>query len=309
MKFGAVIVADGETKHGTLLPATTAVGSVSAVKRLIGTFQQAGVDPIIVVADHQSFAQVEKHTARMGVLCLSNQELGGRQMIDFAKIGLQYLQNKCDKILIAPINTPLFTADTLDRLMQSDAKIANPVYKKRAGHPLLIANDFVLPILQYQGEGGLRGAIKSSGCAREFIAVEDAGVLCNIASGNHYHEVLRKFNQQSFHPHLKLQLVKEQAFFGPGAAQLLAYIRDTGSVRLACQQMGISYSKAWKMIEVMEQQTETKMVERQQGGKNGGMAYLTAEGTELLEKFKKFERICKKFSQKTFDEIFKPDDD
>ncbi len=307
MTIGAVIIADGKTTHGSILPATTSVGSVSAVKRLIGTFHQAGAEWIVVVTDQTSFANVEKHTARLGVLCLCNEEQTDCEMIDFAKIGLQYLQDKCDAVLLTPVNNPLFTARTIHKLLQSEAKIASPVYKNKSGHPLLIASDAIPSILQYQGDDGLRGAIKNSPYDRSFVTVTDAGILCNIASSSNYHGLLEDFKQQSFHPSIKVRLVKEQPFFGPGAAQLLTYIRDTGSVRLACQQMGISYSKAWKIIDVMEQQTGNKMVERQQGGKNGGKAYLTAQGVCLLNKFNQFERACKKFTQHAFEEIFKTD--
>lgn len=305
MTVGAVIIADGKTTHGALLPATTSVGSVSAVKRLIGTFEQAGAENIVIVTDESSFSEVEKHTARMGTLCLCQTEKNGCEMIDFAKTGLQYLQKKCDVVLLTPVDTPLFTAQTVQRLLQAEKQIASPVYKGKAGHPLLLSSDVIVSIMQYQGTDGLRGAIKTSSYEREFVEVTDAGILCNVASSSSYNGLLEEFKEQSFHPSLKLRLVKEKPFFGPGAAQLLTYIYDTGSVRLACQQMGISYSKAWKIIDVMEQQTTNKIVERQQGGKNGGKAYLTQKGIQLLKNYKKFEKACNLFAQKTFEEIFK----
>ena len=52
----------------------------------------------------------------------------------------------------------------------------------------------------------------------------------------------------ALHPALKLRLARERIFFGPGPAELLMQIRRTDSVRMACEQMGISYSKGWKMI-------------------------------------------------------------
>lgn len=53
---------------------------------------------------------------------------------------------------------------------------------------------------------------------------------------------------KQWRPLNKLRIERESAFLGPGSRQLLTFIEETGSVRLACQKMNMSYSKAWKMI-------------------------------------------------------------
>ena len=52
-------------------------------------------------------------------------------------------------------------------------------------------------------------------------------------------------------------------FFGPGVAQLFTFIEETGSVRHASERMGLSYSKAWKMI----RGTEKAMVEERRSSR------------------------------------------
>ena len=74
----------------------------------------------------------------------------------------------------------------------------------------------------------------------------------------------------ALHPALKLRLARKRIFFGPGPAELLMQIKRTDSVRMACEQMGISYSKGWKMINTMEEELGYKVTKRQQGGRNGG---------------------------------------
>lgn len=113
-----------------------------------------------------------------------------------------------------------------------------------------------------------------------------------------------EWGSQRIHPMLKLSLTRERPFFGPGAAQLLALIEETGSVRLACHQMSVSYSKGWKLITAMEEQTGLPIVARQQGGRHGGAARLTDDGRTLLERYRRLELRCRELVQGAFEEIF-----
>lgn len=71
----------------------------------------------------------------------------------------------------------------------------------------------------------------------------------------------------ALHPALKLRLARERIFFGPGPAELLMQIKRTDSVRMACEQMGISYSKGWKMINTMEEELGYKVTKTPAGRK------------------------------------------
>ncbi len=82
-------------------------------------------------------------------------------------------------------------------------------------------------------------------------------------------------------------------FFGPGVAELFSLIESTGSVLHAAEKMGLSYSKAWKMIRGTEKATGKEAVKRQQGGKGGGKAELTESGKKLLESFNSIEKEMK----------------
>ena len=66
---------------------------------------------------------------------------------------------------------------------------------------------------------------------------------------------------------VKVTLVENgMIFFGPGAEELFQFIKETGSVREAAEKMGLSYSKAWKLIRQTEEMLEKKMVQRSKGG-------------------------------------------
>jgi molybdate transport system regulatory protein len=69
---------------------------------------------------------------------------------------------------------------------------------------------------------------------------------------------------------------------GPGKAQLLAGIAETGSIAAAGRKMAMSYKRAWMLIEGLNAAFGTPLVETIRGGSAGGGALLTARGAEVL---------------------------
>ncbi|WP_306013047.1 MULTISPECIES: winged helix-turn-helix domain-containing protein [unclassified Allomuricauda] len=74
-------------------------------------------------------------------------------------------------------------------------------------------------------------------------------------------------------------------FFGPGRAQLLVMIDKNGSLSKAAKEMGMSYRKAWSMVEDMNQRGQEPYVELHKGGTQGGGAELTSQGKKVLTAF------------------------
>ncbi|MDR1411657.1 MAG: LysR family transcriptional regulator [Spirochaetaceae bacterium] len=105
-------------------------------------------------------------------------------------------------------------------------------------------------------------------------------------------------------PRLRIMLVREKLFFGPGTFQLLQLIDETGSVQLACKRMGLSYSKAWKMLENMDEQLAFKVVERQQGGSHGGRSRITPKGRALMNRYRAFAAECQEEMLRIFSRYF-----
>lgn len=105
-------------------------------------------------------------------------------------------------------------------------------------------------------------------------------------------------------PYVKCVLAKKSGFFGPGGARLLEYIKQCGSVKEASYEMGVSYSKAWKLIYKMEKELNLKIIERTAGGKNGGASSLTSDAEEFLKKFRLYEKEVKKSAEKIYKDIF-----
>ena len=71
--------------------------------------------------------------------------------------------------------------------------------------------------------------------------------------------------------------------FGPGRMELLQWIDKTGSINKAAKEMGMSYKKAWKMINDLNNQMNQPMVITQSGGESGGGSVLTNAAVSLMD--------------------------
>ncbi|MET0244902.1 MAG: ModE family transcriptional regulator [Flavitalea sp.] len=74
-----------------------------------------------------------------------------------------------------------------------------------------------------------------------------------------------------------------QRYFGPGPAELLQHISTTGSIRQAAIQMGMSYKKAWHIVNMLNENTASPMVIPQTGGTKGGGSVVTEEARKMIE--------------------------
>jgi molybdate transport system regulatory protein len=87
---------------------------------------------------------------------------------------------------------------------------------------------------------------------------------------------------------LKVSIVFESgARIGPGKAALLESIRDTGSISAAARDMGMSYKRAWLLLDSMNQAFTEPVVTAAPGGAGGGGATLTPFGAEVLERYRR----------------------
>lgn len=291
MTFGALILAAGHTAQRESFDPLQKIGSLSAVQRLIMTFHLAEVRPVVVVVSKEDEAQLQKHALRAGVEFVQGLPAQA-EMFANVKLGLGVLAHRCDRVLITPVDIPLFSVDTVKMLMRSGQPLACPVCEGRKGHPLLIAREVIPAILQYRGNDGLRGAVRACGIAQTLVEVADPGVYVHSNQFDQCEKIATSHNRQQWRPLMKLQIARESAFLGPGSWQLLSLIETSGSVRMASAEMGISYSKAWKILNNMESQLGYHVLHRQPGGKHGGETHLTQQGKLLLEQFERFEREC-----------------
>jgi molybdate transport system regulatory protein len=89
---------------------------------------------------------------------------------------------------------------------------------------------------------------------------------------------------------LELQVSFRHALgFGPGKARLLLAIAETGSISAAASRMGMSYRRAWELVDELNTGFAQLIVITQSGGNAGGGAAVTALGFEVLRRYREME--------------------
>ena len=103
---------------------------------------------------------------------------------------------------------------------------------------------------------------------------------------------------------MRFRLAKSDTFFGPGVAEFLTLVDQTGSMQTACREMEMSYSKGWKIIKKAEEYLGCSLIESRSGGASGGSSHLTEEARDLLTRYLDMEKELKAEAAQLFEKYF-----
>jgi molybdate transport system regulatory protein len=92
--------------------------------------------------------------------------------------------------------------------------------------------------------------------------------------------------------------------FGEGPYELLKRVEKTDSLHEAAHQMGMSYSKAWKLVQTMEKRLGFSLLDKKIGGLSGGGSRVTPKGKELMKRYEQFEKEVKKAIEEIYQRHF-----
>lgn len=81
---------------------------------------------------------------------------------------------------------------------------------------------------------------------------------------------------------------------GPGKVDLLEAIGATGSITAAAKALGMSYRRAWLLLDTMNRCFKEPIVEAEAGGQRGGGTRLTATGLDVIRRYRAAERRAAK---------------
>ena len=76
---------------------------------------------------------------------------------------------------------------------------------------------------------------------------------------------------------------------GPGKAELIERIAKTGSISAAARDMGMSYRRAWQLVESLNATYRQPVVVTAIGGQRGGGATVTPFGRQIAALFRSME--------------------
>ncbi len=85
-------------------------------------------------------------------------------------------------------------------------------------------------------------------------------------------------------------MVDKNIALGPGKVDLLEAINVEGSISGAARKNGLSYRRAWDMVDMMNGCFKSPLIERKKGGKGGGGALLTPLGEEVVRLYREMEK-------------------
>lgn len=310
MRYGAVIVAAGMSTRMKQFKQLMKIGEMSIAERVIVNFRRAGVEDIAMVTGFNA-EQLEKSLRGFGIHFIRNENYASTQMFDSARLGLEYLNGRCDRVFFCPVDVPFFTDQTVTEeiaLMDADPalKVIVPQCGGRDGHPLLLDGEVLPAILAHNGERGMKGAYESLPAGSVVrITVEDEGAVTDADTMDDFRKLVDIHNERILHPLVRLSFASTSAFFGPGTVQLLKEIDRCGNVRDACEKCGFSYSKGWSIIKSCEEKFGYEIVERQVGGITGGTARVTAKGRDLLSVYEELEDELSRLAVMRFRELMR----
>jgi len=90
---------------------------------------------------------------------------------------------------------------------------------------------------------------------------------------------------------------------GPGKAELLDAIGRSGSISAAAREMGMSYRRAWLLVEAVNAAFVEPLVSTATGGSGGGGAHLTDFGRIVLDRYRRMEHRAATAIAREFDEF------
>jgi molybdate transport system regulatory protein len=92
--------------------------------------------------------------------------------------------------------------------------------------------------------------------------------------------------------HLRVTF-SDDFYVGPGRADLLEGIAETGSISAAGKRMGMSYKRAWGLVQALNDGWGSPLVETSRGGAEQGGASLSVDGQFVLQRYRAMQQAAR----------------
>lgn len=291
MKTAAMILAAGKPANGKIPRPLIYIGDKTMLLHEIDTFQSIPVNEIVVVIGYRD-SIVKRHIEHRncGVTIALNRHYSETEMLDSVLLGAQKLNERPERVLILPADTPLVSERTCSLLLNADSEIAAiPRYNGTTGHPIMLTEKALSMLADYDGANGMRGFTAMHHDEIAQIDVDDPAI-CMRASGPDYLEKLSAYERLQrtggkLHANIDLHLCMENTIMNKELSRVLNLVESTQSLQLASECVGISYSKCWKSIRNLENALGVSVIESTAGGQSGGNSHLTDAGKFLLKQY------------------------
>ena len=213
------------------------------------------------------------------------------------KTGMSNMSSNIKHLMIALGDQPFINKDIIKNIINKylfvDKECLVPVYKGKRGHPVIIKRELLEEeINKIDGIGGLRQFIKHKPEEVYFYEIDKKEIIIDLDYYDEYKLYRKKKAKENNNWFLnyKFWLEGEKKLFGDGPCDILVRIDHFGSLKKAAEDMNMSYSQAWNLINKIEENLGFKLIKKRVGGKEGGGSKLTEKGRRLMNDFLDFRR-------------------
>ena len=189
---GLITAAGLSTRMGSFKPLLPLGGS-TVINRTVQSLKNGGVQTVIVVLGYR--ADEIKAVLPPDVVSIVNPDYHDSDMFASAKIGLSAMPF-CDAFFLLPGDMPFISVRSLEMLKAAygRADIIYPVTNAHRRHPPLINYPCIQHIMAYNGDKGMRGALKSLRSID--IEIDDPGCMVDLDTPEHYKNALEVFGYE-----------------------------------------------------------------------------------------------------------------
>jgi molybdate transport system regulatory protein len=93
---------------------------------------------------------------------------------------------------------------------------------------------------------------------------------------------------------MRIRIYAGGRMLGPGKMELLAHVSRIGSLSGAAKKMGMSYMRAWNLVQELNRNSNRPVIALSRGGANGGAASVTPFGKKVLALYQRMEKESRK---------------
>ena len=182
-RVAAVIPAAGlSSRMGDFKPLLP-FGGGTVLSSCAEALRAAGAEETVIVTGKRA-ADIE--AAMPGAHFVHNPDFAETEMFDSLRLGLAALSETCEWVLVTPGDVPAVSPETARAILYTEAEAARPLYRGTPGHPLLLRGALIPRLMDYGGEGGLRGALDALGVSVLDVETDDRGAVLDADTPEEY---------------------------------------------------------------------------------------------------------------------------
>ena len=199
----AVILAAGKSTRMGRLKAVLPVGEADTLlSHIVRTFQNAGVEDVVVVVGHEAGTvreSLESRGLRPRIVVNAAYETG---QLSSLLAGLNAIDRPgVTGMLLSLVDVPFVSSDTVRAVLQryrtKHAPIVRPVRGDAHGHPVLIARELFGALRAADPSSGAKPVVRANVSAEGDVPVDDDGAFCDIDTPEDYDRALRRFSTRT----------------------------------------------------------------------------------------------------------------